>query len=88
MNKKKINRITRRHHQTPLSKIKTVDDLFIRDDVNEMLRNFDKSKHEATDLIMVWRDKNGEIWYDATPESLQSDKVFMLESTKFDLLNV
>lgn len=78
---------TARNKPTPLSKIKTVDDLLASDNINEMLRDLDKQKSNISDLLIIYTEKDGSSYYDCTPHTLKSLAVYMLEDTKLSLMD-
>jgi hypothetical protein len=76
MNKRKIRRAV------------TVNDLLARDDVNGILADLDKEKPNIQDLVVVYIDRRDNRYYAKwTEATLVSTAVWMLESTKLDLLN-
>lgn len=70
-----------------LSKVKTIEDLFTRADINGILNNLDKEKPDITDLIVICVDKKDEMYFWITNKTKVSTATWMLESTKLDLLN-
>lgn len=67
--------------------IKTVSDLFARDDVNDFLATVDKHKADITDCIIVYLDKERNYHWAITDNTLESTAVWLLESTKHDLMH-
>jgi hypothetical protein len=74
---------TRRKHA-----ITTVNDILTRDDVNGILEHLDRVKPHITDLIVIAIDRRDKVYHWLTTENtLESTAVWMLESTKLDMLN-
>ena len=65
----------------------TINDLLTRDDVNGILENLNKVKPNITAAIVIYMDKDERYHRQITDGTLISTAVWMLESTKLDLLN-
>jgi len=65
----------------------TVSDLLTGDNVNAVLGDLEKHKHEIQDLIVIYTDKSGQIYSDHTEDTLASLAVYMLEQHKNGILN-
>ena len=82
----------RRSHRIPksarLPKVKTINDLLTRDDINGMLAELDKEKPNISDLIVIYLDKDTKQYhFQITEDTLNAIAVWMLENTKLDMLN-
>lgn len=82
----------KRQHRIPnsarLPKVKTVNDLLTRDDINGMLADLDKEKPNISDLIVIYLNKDDKRYYfQITEDTLNATATWMLESTKLDVLN-
>ena len=71
----------------PKRKLVTLNDLFARDDVNDLLATVDKHKADITDCVIIYLDKNRTYHWAVTKDTLESTAVWLLESTKHDLLH-
>jgi hypothetical protein len=69
-----------------LSKVKNIEDLFTRADINGILNKLDKEKPDIDDLIVIWVNKKDELYFTITDKTLVSRATYMLEATKIDLL--
>jgi hypothetical protein len=68
-------------------RVTTITDLLTRDDVNDILAEVNKSKDKIKNMVVITVDhEDNQHWW-ITDETLNSIAVFMLESTKFDLMN-
>ena len=80
----------RRSHRIPnsarLPKIKTVNDLLTRDDINGILADLDEAKPDISDLIVIYVDKDKNRYFLTTEDTLTSTATWMLESTKLDVI--
>ena len=82
-----------RHYQRiPLEAIApkrrvTINDLFTRDDVNDILANLNKIKPNLNGCIVIYLDKNDRYSWQMTSDLKTSTATWMLESTKLDILN-
>lgn len=73
---------------TALRKVKTVEDLLARDDVNAVLQELDDTKPNISDMVVIWLDKRDDtFYYEITKGTLVSTATWLLESTKIDLLS-
>jgi len=82
----------RRSHRIPnsarLPKVKTINDLLARADINSIINELDKEKPNMSDLIVIWLDKNDKRYRFCITEDTLSDRAtWMLESVKLDVLN-
>jgi len=82
----------RRSHRIPnsarLPKVKTINDLLARADINSIINELDKEKPNMSDLIVIWLDKNDKRYlFQITEDTLSDRATWMLESTKLDVLN-
>jgi hypothetical protein len=66
--------------------IKTVDDLFVSDDVNGVLNAVIADKANITDMIILYKTRDGSICEEHTPELKSSTAIYMCEICKFDIL--
>lgn len=66
----------------------TINDVLTTDDINGILADLEKTKPEIQDLIVIYLDKKTQkyVWQ-ITDNTLSSTAVWMLESTKLDILN-
>jgi hypothetical protein len=70
-----------------LPKVKTVNDLLTRDDINGILADLDQEKPNISDLIVIYMDRRDHKYHwTITDGTLVSTATWMLESTKLDLL--
>lgn len=68
--------------------ITTVNDLFSRDDVNDLLERLNKAKPYITDALMVYIDKRDNlIHWQTTENTFESLAVYMIERAKKALLD-
>lgn len=82
----------RRQHRMPnsarLPKVKTINDLLTRDDVNGILADMNKRKPDVTDMIVIYYNKEGNLYgWQITDNTHESLVVWLLESAKKDLMN-
>jgi hypothetical protein len=77
----------KRISKTSLKSCKTIDDLFTVDDINQMLEDLNSDKADITDCIIIYKRRNGSINWEISDETLTSTAVWLLESTKNDVLN-
>ncbi len=85
----------KRTHRIPLKtakpitlrRAKSFTDILAQDDVNGILNDLNDCKPDIKDLIIVWVDKDNNLWFQTTKDLKQSTSVWMLESIKLDLLN-
>ena len=86
-----MNNNDNKNHRLPkrtrLTKVNTVDDLLTRDDINGMLADLNNLKKDIDDLIIIYTDKGRNYWFQITEGTLISTAIWMLESTKVDLLH-
>jgi len=73
-------------------KIKTLDDLFARDDVNDLLEYLAKDKSDITDIITLYKTSDGVVHYSyAINEQTTMDEVLkalgLVEYVKNMILN-
>ncbi len=76
-------------HKVTLDKRRriTVSDLLARDDVNGILSDLDEVKPHIKDAVIIYLDKRDNSYYwQMTNGTLISTAVWMLESTKLDIL--
>jgi hypothetical protein len=72
----------------PKRKVVTINDLLTRDDLNGILKDLDKVKPYIKDCIVIYIDKRDDKYYwQITDNTLASMAVWLLESTKNNLLN-
>ena len=80
----------RRSHRIPnsvrLPKVKTINDLLTRDDINGILADLDESKPNISDLIVIYMDKNKNRCFQITENTLNSTATWLLETTKLDVI--
>ena len=83
------HRANRIHHmpRAKLPRVRTVDDLLARDDVNGILADLAKLKPDIKSLIMIYLDHKDVYHWNITDNTLESTATWMLESTKLDLLS-
>jgi hypothetical protein len=78
-------------HREPIHKRKrtsvTVNDILTRDDVNGILANLNGVKPHITAAIVIYLDEADVYHWQMTEGTFMSQAVWMLESTKLDLLN-
>ena len=67
-------------------RVTTVTDLLTRDDVNGILAELNQRKDKINHLIVLWADREGKQHGLFTDDTLASKAVYMLESSKFDLM--
>ena len=82
----------RREHRIPksakLTKVKTVNDLLTRDDINGMLADLDKEKPNISDLIVIYLDKRDKRYhFQITEDTLNAVAVWLLQQVNQDILN-
>jgi len=81
----------RHSHRIPnsarLTKVKTINDLLTRDDINGILADLDKAKPNISDLIVIYMDKDKNRYFLTTEDTLVSTATWMLEGTKLDVIN-
>lgn len=71
-----------------LTKVKTINDLLTRDDINGILAEMDKRKPDITDMIIIFYDKEKDIYgWQVTEDTSAPLATYLLESTKLDLLS-
>jgi len=80
-----------RHQVIPnsakLPKIKTINDLLARDDINGILADLNKRKPDITDMIVIFYNKRKDTWgWTITDNTSDPLATYLLESTKLDLL--
>ncbi len=86
---KSNNKHSRRVAQsTKLIRVKTINDLLARDDINGILADLDQKKPNISDMIVIYLDKETQKYhFQITEKTLVSTATWMLESTKLDILN-
>ncbi len=78
-----VPRLTKLHSRTRV----TINDLLTSDDVNGILADLDKVKPHIKAAIVIYIDKRDDKYHwGITDDTLVSTAVWMLESTKMDLL--
>lgn len=82
----------KRSHRIPrsarLPKVKTLNDLFTRDDINGMLADLAKEKPNISDLLVIYLDKrDNKYYFQVTDNTLIPTAIWLLESTKLNLLD-
>lgn len=78
----------RKPKSAKLQKVKTVNDMLTRDDINGMLSELEKQKPNISDLIVIWLDKNDrKFYFQITGDTLVTTAVWMLEGAKLDVMN-
>jgi len=82
--KKNTHRIP---NSAKLTKVKTINDLLTRDDINGILADLDEAKPDISDLIVIYMDKDKNRCFQITEDTLVSTATWMLESTKLDMIN-
>ena len=70
-----------------LRRAKSFSDILAQDDINSILNELNDSKPDIKDLIVIWVDKKDDLWFQTTKDLKQTISIWMLESTKLDLLN-
>jgi len=71
-----------------LTKVKTVNDLLTRDDINGILADMDRRKPNVTDMIIIFYNKKTDTYgWQITDDTLAPLATYLLESTKLDLLS-
>ncbi len=76
MDKKKIKRAT------------SINDLLARDDVNGILDDLNKVKPNIKNLVVIYTDStDSQRHFKITEGTLESLVIWMLETTKIDILN-
>jgi hypothetical protein len=88
---KKSNRV----HRLPIKSTKTItlrrakscSDILAQDDVNGILNDLADYKSDMDDLIVIWTDKKGDLWFQTTKGIKESTALWMMEITKQDILN-
>lgn len=87
-----MNNKSKHQHRQPISTpesqpITTVSDLLTTDDVNGILSDLNKVKHNISDLIVIYLDKETKRYsFQITANTLVTTVTWMLESTKLDVL--
>lgn len=80
----------RRSHKIPnsarLPKVKTINDLLTRDDINGMLADLDEAKPDISDLIVIYMDKDKSRCFLITEDTPVSTATWLLETTKLDVI--
>lgn len=69
-----------------LTKVKTVNDLLARDDINGIINDLNDIKPDIEHLVVIYSDKNGERSWIMTEDTMASMATWLLETTKMDLL--
>lgn len=82
----------KRSHKVPVSarlpKVKTINDLLARADINSIINELDKEKPNMSDLIVIWMGKETKQYhFQITEETLNCLAVWMLEGVKLDVMN-
>ena len=85
----------KKQHRLPIKSIKPITlrraksftDILAQDDVNGILNDLNNYKPDIKDMIVIWVDKNNDLWFQTTEQIKQSTSVWMLENTKLDILN-
>ncbi len=69
-------------------RVTTVEDVLASDEINYILSDLNKEKPHISDLIVIYTDRrDGQLYFQTTRNTLVSMATWMLEATKFDLLN-
>lgn len=72
---------------TKLPKIKTINDLLTRDDINRILQNLDKRKPDITDMIVIYYNKDTDTYgWQITADTKNFFAVGLLTAIIQDLL--
>jgi len=69
-----------------LTKVKTINDLLTRDDINGMLSDLDEAKPNISDLIVIYMDKDKNRCFQITETTLNATATWLLEATKLDVI--
>lgn len=76
------------HRVTPHKpEVVTVKDILTRDDINGILKDLADKKDGIVDMVVIYLDKDNRYHWEITNDTLSSTVVWMLESTKLDILN-
>ena len=71
-----------------LPKVKTINDLLTRDDINGMLADLDKEKPNISDLIVIYLNKDTKKYnFQITEDTLNTTAVWLLQQANQDVLN-
>ena len=71
-----------------LTKVKTINDILARDDINGILADLDKMKPDISDLIVIHYDKEKDTYgFQITEDTNNALIVFLLEAIKLDIMN-
>jgi hypothetical protein len=65
----------------------TINDLLVKDDINGILSDLDKSKPDIKDLIVIQLPRDGGYRMWITEDTLESTAVWLLECVKNDIIN-
>ena len=63
------------------------EDLLASDDINQILEDVNKVKPDIKHLIILWVDKDDNLYFETPDDTPQSIATWMLECTKLDILN-
>lgn len=83
----KDSRSNRIPNSARLPKVKTVNDILARADINSMINELDKEKPNMSDLIVIWLNKNDhQFYFQITEDTLVSTATWLLEATKYNVI--
>ena len=77
----------KRSNRLPKRKSVTINDLLARDDVNGIIENLNEVKPNITAALVIYLDKDNICHYQGTEDTLESTLVWMLETTKLNLID-
>ena len=68
-------------------RITTINDIFTRDEINQILDDLNKEKSNIKHLTVIYTTQDGTICSRNSPDSMMSDIIYQIEVTKKLLLN-
>ena len=83
----KVTRQKQKGLKLALKTSKSINDFLAKDDITDILQLLERKQLEITDCILLYKTRDGGISYIMTGDILLSNATYMLECTKFDILN-
>jgi hypothetical protein len=68
------------------TKIRTINDLLTRDDINQMIEDLNNNKVNIKHLSIIYTTKDDTIYSEHTEDSMLSSIIYQIEVTKNELL--
>jgi len=74
-------------HKPARKRVTTINDILSRDEITGMVADLQAQKPDIKDLVIIYTDGASVYHWSISEDTLMSTAIWMLESTKNDLLN-